>query len=289
MCRITMKIHHPSSFLRKWVNSPLSFLLLIEGVNVIMIGFERGSLFACIMCAISIWNHDGLVAQAWSSSSSTSKNTRPTTTVPPVSTRRAWLQQQAAAALIVTGSSGILLSTPESAMAASGIPTPAEVEKLRRGHARVLFLLANWDTETQVCGKLIMSDTERKQVVRTEGGGSGGCEKTPLNVQNYLGYKSTEDPLYRADKLMVRAAPLVDPDDFENYLDVVEKYKDKADNVAMMAYTSSWGEANPNGGKEVIDEYLERTKSDVEDSEKYLRQILGYLKLEPLPASKSVK
>jgi hypothetical protein len=63
-----------------------------------------------------------------------------------------------------------------------------------------------------------------------------------LNVQQYLGYKSTEDPLYRAEKLMVRAAQLVEPDDFENYLEVVEKYKDKADNSAMMAYTSSWGE-----------------------------------------------
>ena len=62
---------------------------------------------------------------------------------------------------------------------------------------------------------------------------------------------------------------------------------EKADNTAMMAYTSSWGEANPNGGKEVIDEYLERTKEDVMESEKYLYQILKYLKLEPLPASKS--
>ena len=48
-----------------------------------------------------------------------------------------------------------------------------------------------------------------------------------MKVQDYLGYKSTEDPLYKAEKLMVRAAPLVDPDDFENYLEAVEKYKDK--------------------------------------------------------------
>jgi hypothetical protein len=103
-----------------------------------------------------------------------------------------------------------------------------------------------------------------------------------------MGYKSTEDPLYRVDKLMVRAAPLVDPNDFENYLEVVEKYKDKADNTAMMAYTSSWGEANPNGGKEVIDEYLERTKEDVKESEKYLQQIVvQYLKLEPLTPMKN--
>jgi hypothetical protein len=118
------------------------------------------------------------------------------------------------------------------------------------------------------------------------GGGDAGCEKTPLRVQDFMGYKSTDDPLYRVDKLMVRAAPLVDPDDFENYLEVVEKYKDKADSTAMMAYTSSWGEANPNGGKDVIDEYLDQTKQDVIESEKYLKQILGYLKLEPMPASK---
>jgi hypothetical protein len=118
------------------------------------------------------------------------------------------------------------------------------------------------------------------------GGGGVGCEKTPLKVQDYMGYKSTDDPLYKVDKLMVRAAPLVDPDDFENYLEVVEKYKDKADSTAMMAYTSSWGEANPNGGKDVIDEYLDQTKQDVADSERYLKQILGYLKLEPMPASK---
>lgn len=101
-----------------------------------------------------------------------------------------------------------------------------------------------------------------------------------------MGYKSTEDPLYRVEKLLVRAVPLVENDP-EGYLEVVEAYKERADNTAMMAYTSSWGEANPNGGKEVIDEYLERTRQDVVDSERYLRQILGYLGLQPLPPSKN--
>ena len=87
-----------------------------------------------------------------------------------------------------------------------------------------------------------MSDLERKQVIRTEGGGGGFCEKSPLKVQDYLGYKSTNDPLFKADKLMLKATPLVDPDSFEDYLDVVERYREKADQGAMMAYTSSWGE-----------------------------------------------
>jgi hypothetical protein len=131
-----------------------------------------------------------------------------------------------------------------------------------------------------------MTDTERKQVVRTEGGGGGFCEKTPLVVQEYMGYKSTRDPLYRADKLMVQAAPLVDNAMLEEYLDVVEKYREKADNVAMMAYTSSWGEANPNGGKEIVDDYLEKTKIDVQESSKLLKTVLGYLNLTILPPSK---
>ena len=92
-----------------------------------------------------------------------------------------------------------------------------------------------------------------------------------------MGYKSTEDPLYRADKLMVRAAPLVDPDNFENYLDAVEKYKDKADNTALMAYTSSWGEANPGGGKDQVERWIERSKNNVVDARDSLGTALRIL------------
>ncbi len=172
---------------------------------------------------------------------------------------------------------------------AASTPSNKELERLQKGHARVTYLLDNWDAETEICGKNIMSDLERKQVVRTDGGGGGICEKTPLRVQDFLGYKSTEDPLFKADKLMVRAAPLVDPDDFEAYLDVVERYREKADQGAMMAYTSSWGEANPNGGKDVIEEYLLDTKVEVEKTESLLRSVLGYLNLDVLPPSKSMK
>ena len=168
---------------------------------------------------------------------------------------------------------------------AAAPPSPKELERLQLGYARVQYLLQNWDSVTSVCGKGVMSDTERKQIIRTEGGGGGACEKTPLVVQEYMGYKSTEDPLYKADKLMVRAASLVDNAVLEDYLDVVEKYREKADNVAMMAYTSSWGEANPNGGKEVVDDYLDRTKLDVEASERLLKSVLGFLNLSVLPPS----
>ena len=204
-----------------------------------------------------------------------------------LSTRRGLFQGACNAVLAAAGvcsvSSTTLLSHP--AFAAT-VPSQQELGRLQKGHARVTYLLEHWDDVTKVCGTTVMSDTERKQVIRTEGGGgTDTCSKTPLRVQEFMGYKSTEDPLYRVDKLMVRATPLVDPDDLDAYLEVVERYREKADMTAMMAYTSSWGEANPNGGKEVIDAYLERTKLDVIESEKLLRSVLCYLRLSPLPAS----
>ena len=92
--------------------------------------------------------------------------------------------------------------------------------------------------------------------------------------------------MYRADELMVRAAPLVEPGRAGIYLDAVERYREKADQTAIMPYTSSWGEANPNGGKEVVDEYLLRTKEDVLETEKVLREILELLELKVMPPSK---
>lgn len=48
---------------------------------------------------------------------------------------------------------------------------------------------------------------------------------------------------------------------------------------------SSWGEANPNGGKEVVDDYLERTRDEVKETERLLRSIMAALKLDVLPPS----
>jgi hypothetical protein len=178
----------------------------------------------------------------------------------------------------------VLLSSQPYVVNAAVLPSPVELERLQKGHARIKYMLNNWDDVTSVCKNT--SDQATKQVVRTDGGDK--CSKTPLNVQIYMGYKSTEDPLYKIDKLMIRAAPLIKDDgDSVNYLEAVENYKENADNVSMMAYTSSWGEANPNGGKDVIDDYLEKTRQDVVSSERSLKMILGYLGLEPLPPSKN--
>jgi hypothetical protein len=90
-------------------------------------------------------------ASGWSLQTSTSNS------------RREILQQGAVALL-----GGASLAFPLPALAVAN-PTPADLEKLRKGHARVKYLLEHWDEETQVCGKMIMSDMERRQIVRTDG------------------------------------------------------------------------------------------------------------------------
>ena len=170
--------------------------------------------------------------------------------------------------------------------ASAAVPTAEELSRLQKGHARVKYLLDNWDEVTKVCGKTVMTDTERRQVLRTNGGGgTDACIRTPLVVQDYLGYKSTTDPLFKVDKLMLKAAPLAG-DNQDEYLDVVERYRENADQTAVLAYTSSWaGEENPNGSAENIENYLEQTHGFAIKTEELLRLSLKYLDLPVLPAS----
>ena len=182
----------------------------------------------------------------------------------------------------------LLAGMPAPSLAAA--PSRSDLQRLQLGHARVQYLLNNWDKLTESCNNKSMSATEAKQVVRTDGGGGGFCDKNPLVVQDYLGYKDTRDPLFKADAFMLKAVPLVNESvmDEADYVDLVEQYRDKADQVSLLAYTSSWGEANPNGSKDTTDDYLEQTKQVVVQTEGLLRKVLKALDLEVLrPTAKA--
>ena len=191
--------------------------------------------------------------------------TRLDESAPLVSSRRLLFRKLLQGTVALPATAALILGNPGISHAA--VASPAELKKLQLGHARVQvgprfppwlnakkhsvrsynilflrqqYLLKNWDALTETCNNKAMSSTEQKQVVRTEGGGGGFCDKTPLVVQEYLGYKSTEDPLFKADKLMLKAVPLVDESvlDAADYVDLVERYREKADQTSLMAYTS---------------------------------------------------
>ena len=108
--------------------------------------------------------------------------------------------------------------------------------------------------------------------------------RSPLVIQDYIGYKSINDPLYRSEKLMVRAAPLLkNPDDIDAYLEAVNLWGQKIQMSSLNAYTSAWGEANPNGSKAQVAAYMQEAKFDVEESADLLKRILVMLGL-PLTA-----
>ena len=165
---------------------------------------------------------------------------------------------------------------------AEAAPTPDELKKLTLGYQRMQTLLKDWQKITGgSCGNAQLSK-EKAQVVATNGGAL--CDASPLVIQEYIGYKSINDPLYRSEKLMVRAAPLLkNPDDIDAYLEAVNLWGQKIQMSSLNAYTSAWGEANPNGSKAQVAAYMQEAKFDVEESADLLKRILVMLGL-PLTA-----
>ena len=130
-----------------------------------------------------------------------------------VNTRRQALVQasHALGALLLVG------GTPNPAFAAKD-ELLGDKEKIRAGYKRLNYLVDNWDKETTDC----KTKTQYSSA-------SSECERTPLVVQYYLGYRSTEDPLFRADKTMRRLEVLVPTGAEVDYLEAMEKFNEKAE------------------------------------------------------------
>ncbi len=117
---------------------------------------------------------------------------------------------------VSTGVIGSLLSNPMDALAYP--QEAADKEKIRKGYKRLEYLLANWEKETTVC-----KNNDNPYI---------GCDRSPEKVMDYLGYKSMEDPLFRADKTLRRLQALVsesneqDSSDFSDALDVFGECND---------------------------------------------------------------
>jgi hypothetical protein len=168
------------------------------------------------------------------------------------------------------GLSTSLVIVPTTAVtAASKLPDEeSSKQKILSGYRRLNYLLDNWETETTICGR-----SDNPYVT------SKGCERTPLKVMDYLGYRNIDDPLFRADKTMKKLEPLIPNDRFGDYLDAIEKWSEAAEEGNGMAYISSWGEANPGGGKDRVELFIERARKNVIDSRDSLGTVIDILEL----------
>lgn len=93
-----------------------------------------------------------------------------------------------------------------------------------------------------------------------------------------MGLRTTDSPLFQVDKLLTSAQDKVGDDDFEKWIEVSEGFQSHLNKINELAYTSSFGEYNPGGGKDQIAKYLELARGEVvlmRDSLKDILTILG--------------
>lgn len=176
--------------------------------------------------------------------------------------RRNLFSQFAASAAIA-----VFITTNAQPAFASMSQEEKDKSNIVKGYKRLNYLLDNWDEETTVC----KTGNDNPYL---------GCDRTPVKVMDYLGYRNTEDPLFKADKTMRRLEALV-PDDKEGeYLEALDTWIEKAEEGSGMAYISSWGESNPGGGKDRVALFIERSKNDVIACRDSLKTVVRVLNLE---------
>lgn len=106
------------------------------------------------------------------------------------------------------------------------------------------------------------------------------CERRPDNVRRYLGLRSTTDPLFNIERVLDKAQAYIDdPDDLETFVDASELFQSTKSMANSMAYTSSFGEYNPGGGKDQVEKYLEESRKQVIVAKDSLSKIADILKL----------
>ena len=202
-------------------------------------------------------------APSTSSTISTTSPSGTTSTQINVESRREVLKNSVANFVSTTAGYSLF---PSIANAAESQQDKLDKENLVKGYKRLQYLLDNWDKETTICGR-----TDNPYI---------GCERTPEKVMVYLGFKSMNDPLFRADKAMFRLQKYVDSDLEVDYIEAVELFSEKAEEASNTAFISSWGEANPGGGKDRVEMFIERSKKQVETAKDSLGTAIKLLGLE---------
>jgi hypothetical protein len=199
-------------------------------------------------------------------------------------TRRTWWSQVVSSCATV----GSAVAQPAFAISQED----RDKANILKGYQRLNYLIDNWEKETTVCN----TSNDNPYL---------GCDRSPLKVMEYLGFKSTEDPLFKADKVLLRLQNLV-PEKFEEeYQDAMDTwvgkywlvvvviiflskvsrfvlvwYTEKSEEGSGMAYISSWGESNPGGGKDRVALFIERSKKDVIACRDCLGTVIRVLELQ---------
>eukprot|EP00591_Stephanopyxis_turris_P010597 CAMPEP_0195530408 /NCGR_PEP_ID=MMETSP0794_2-20130614/33283_1 /TAXON_ID=515487 /ORGANISM="Stephanopyxis turris, Strain CCMP 815" /LENGTH=165 /DNA_ID=CAMNT_0040661915 /DNA_START=284 /DNA_END=781 /DNA_ORIENTATION=+ len=151
-----------------------------------------------------------------------------------------------------------------SLAASSKAPTQEELDRIKKGHEGIVYLLANFDQETTTC---------------RENGGE--CKRDADRVRKYMGLRSTTDPLFQIEKVFAKVKYMddLDPDKLETFFEATEDYNTAMNMSNSMSFISQFGEYNPGGGKDEVLKYLEEARKQVILAEKALRNIMDCLNI----------
>ena len=130
-----------------------------------------------------------------------------------------------------------------------------------KGYDGIEALLKNWDKETFIkCG-------QAGQVAL-----AAECDRDANKVPAALGLKSTDAPLFKVEKLFKAA---ITPDvDIDAWNLATEQFVQHSTSAQEYAYTASFGEYNPSGGKDQVAKYMDLSKDELVLARDALRDVL---------------
>jgi len=159
-----------------------------------------------------------------------------------------------------------IFSTPVLGLLGAASPALAADEgaKLKKGLDGIDYLLNNWEKETFIkCG------TSGQVVTAAE------CDRDAKKVPAALGLTSTEAPLFKVERLFKGA---LSPDvDIDAWNTATEQFVQHSTSAQEYAYTASFGEYNPSGGKDQVAKYMDLSKEELVLARKALAEVLTQL------------
>jgi len=156
---------------------------------------------------------------------------------------------------VLAAAAATVAAPPLAALAAND---PNDATRLQKGLTDIDFLLDNWDRETT---------------------NPNTGDREPDRVRVFLGLRTTTSPLFQSEKLLAKVQSRVDDDKFEDWIEAVEGWNSHVSKVNELAYTSSFGEYNPGGGKDQVQKYLDLAKAEVIEARGSLKTLISILKL----------
>mmetsp|Transcript_45411 Transcript_45411/g.99234 ORF Transcript_45411/g.99234 Transcript_45411/m.99234 type:complete len:234 (-) Transcript_45411:49-750(-) len=170
-------------------------------------------------------------------------------------------------------------AAPQAALAEGPKPvTEKDLKRIKAGYDDLVDLMANWNKRTRDC-----TGSKGNQDIAMQAGvqSPDKCTANPDVVRKYMGDRNLDDKLFKSQQLWINidAGDIISSKDEDRWQDAVEEFELHRRQSSEWAYTSSWGENNPGGGRDKVEDYLLKSKAEAVLATKALGVIVDCLKL----------